>query len=78
MYLCVCGFTEQLAERRGSVGGPCENGDEPWGSLSDRECIYLLCHLAVQKGVCAANSLVIVQWNRRFAAKGLQCFGCVG
>jgi len=28
MYLCVCGFTEQLAEHKGLVGGPFENGSE--------------------------------------------------
>jgi hypothetical protein len=37
MYLCVCGFTEQLAEHKGLEGGPCENGT--WGSVSGRNFI---------------------------------------
>jgi len=39
MYLCVCGFTEQLAEHKVLAGGPCENGNEAWGSVSGRKFI---------------------------------------
>jgi len=37
MCLCVCGFSEQPAERKGLVGGPCEIGNGPWGSVSGRK-----------------------------------------
>jgi hypothetical protein len=37
MYLCVCGFSEQLAEHKVLVGGLCENGNEPCGSVSGRK-----------------------------------------
>jgi hypothetical protein len=36
MYLCVCGFAKQLAERKGLVGGPCEIGNKS-GSVSGRK-----------------------------------------